>query len=65
MSFHTLQAVRLENPHEKAPSMELLPVVTIKPPYFAVFSAGFLVVQPVRISKLDMYFISPCDASKK
>ena len=39
-----LRAVRLENPHQIARSMVLLPVVAIKAPYLAIFSAGFLVV---------------------
>ena len=39
-----LRAVRLENPHQIARSMVLLPVVAIKAPYFVIFSAGFLVV---------------------
>ena len=39
-----LWAVRLENPHQIARSMVLLPVVAIKAPYLAIFSAGFLVV---------------------
>ena len=39
-----LRAVRLENPHQIARSMVLLPVVAIKAPYFAIFCAGFLVI---------------------